>query len=182
MEIYNKLSYDIQDFILEKIFKKTVDKNKVDLIEELEEECWIIFNDAWNKYFEEIILHIDISLQVFPYEILIHKPYNVNIIHLVLQIDNTDITNLFHIDEEEDEEEEESICNIFYSIDENITYGHIVEIINDECINYINFIKEEFDDDIRILEDSFIETIVLEKQIEKIRNLDTYKIKFTLQS
>ena len=178
MEIYKKLNYDIQDLVLEKIFKKNVEKNKVDLLEEFKEESWIIFDKEWNKFFEETPLNFTVCLNVFPNEVLIHKPLNCEMMHLVIQISNRDICNLFHYEQDE----EEHLCNIFYSTDEDIKYSDLVLIINDECNKYINFVEEEYNEDINIGDHQFLEILDLEKQHEKIQNLDVYKIDFWMGS
>ena len=38
MKVYNKLNYNMQELVLEKLFKENVKKNKEDLFEELNEE------------------------------------------------------------------------------------------------------------------------------------------------
>ena len=120
-------------------------KNKEDLFEELNEEFWIIFDKHWEIYFYDNNLLFDISLEVMPYEVLIHKPLNCKIMDLCIKVDNVDISNLFYYDSEATHNEH--FVNIIYGTDCDFTYGDLVEIINDECKNFINYIKEEYDED-----------------------------------
>lgn len=179
MEVYNKLSYDIQELVLQKIFKKNVKEHKKELIEELNEEFWIIFDKEWIRTFYDNTLLFSICLEVMPYEVLIHKPLNCKIMNLCIKIDNVDITNLFHYDSEEPHNEH--FCNIMYGTDTDFTYGDLVEILNDECNKYINFIKEDYDEDIQIGDHRFLEILEL-KKVENIKNMDTYQLEFFMGS
>lgn len=179
MKVYNKLSYDIQELVLEKLFKENVKKNKEDLFEELNEEFWTIFDKNWEMYFYHKNLLFDISLEVMPYEVLIHKPLNCKIMDLCIKVDNVDISNLFYYDSEAPHNEH--FVNIIYGTDCDFTYGDLVEIINDECKNFINYIKEEYDEDIEIGDHRFLEILEL-KKVENIKNMDTYQLEFFMGS
>ena len=178
MKVYNKLNYDIQELVLNKIFSN-VKKNKEDLFEELNEEFWIIFDKHWEIYFYDNNLLFDISLEVMPYEVLIHKPLKSKIMDLCIKIDNVDISNLFYYDSEAPHNEH--FVNIIYGTDCDFTYGDLVEIINDECKNFINYIKEEYDEDIEIGDHRFLEILEL-KKVENIKNMDTYQLEFFMGS
>lgn len=179
MEIYNNLQYDIQDLVLEKLFKENVKKNKEDLLEELNEESWIIFEKEWSEYYNNNKSLFSVCLDKFPYEVLIHKPLNCKIMDLCIKVDNVDITNLFHYDSEATHNEH--FCNILYGTDTDFTYGDLIAILNTECYNYINFMKEEYNEDIEIGHHQFLEILEL-KKIENVKNMDTYQIEFFMGS
>ena len=179
MEVYNKLNYDIQELVLQKIFKENVKKNKEDLLKELNEESWIIFEKEWSEYYNNNKSLFTVCLDKFPYEVLINKPLNCKIMNLCIKIDNVDITNLFHYDPEEPHNEH--FCNIMYGTDTDFTYGDLVEILNTECYNYINFIKEEYGEDIQIGDHQFLEILEL-KKVENIKDFETYQVEFFMGS
>ena len=178
ISIYNKLNYDIQELVLEKLFKENVKKNKADLLEELNEEFWIIFDKEWEIYFDNNLL-FSICLEVMPYEVLIHKPLNCKIMDLCIKVDNVDIGNLFYYDSEAPHNQ--YFSNIMYGTDSDFTYSDLVEIINEECNNFINYIKEDYDEDIQIGDHRFLEILTL-KKVENIKDFETYQVEFFMGS
>ena len=68
-----------------------------------------------------------------------------------------------------------------YGTDTDFTYGDLVEILNDECNNYINFIKEEYNEDIQIGDHQFLEILEL-KKVENIKDFETYQLEFFMGS
>lgn len=180
MEIYNALNYDLQDVVLQKMFKENVKKNKEALLEELKEQAWTIFEKAWcNFYVEHKKMVFCVDLNVFPNEVLISKPLNCKMMDLYIKINKADISNLFFYNQ--DDTEEQYFCNILYGSDRDFTYGDLVNLINQECIYYINYVKEEFNEDIQIGDHQFLEILSL-KKVENIKNFDTYEVEFFMGS
>lgn len=179
MEVFKKLNYDIQELVLEKIFKESVKKNKEDLLEDFKEESWIIFDKAWNKCecLRNLQHNFCICLNVFPSEVLLHKPLNCKMFEFNLKIDNKYIASLFNFEPDD----EEDFIYILYGSDKDFTYRDLVEILDTEVNSFITFIKAEYDEDIQINHYKFLEILEL-KKIENISNINTYKVEFFMGS
>lgn len=168
MKIYQKLPYEVQGLVLNKIFSN-VKQNKRELLEELDKEKWFkIYEKQWMKYFTPAF---QIDLDVFPNEVLVHKPLNQEMMTIIIQINIDDLYYCF----DDDIDYFSTIKNISINTRKDLTYGEMVQIFNDEIIDVIDDYMSLNHIELQLGNHRFLEILELEK-IESIENYDTYKL------
>tara|TARA_R110000772_G_scaffold1548_1_gene5231 strand:- start:33 stop:650 length:618 start_codon:yes stop_codon:yes gene_type:complete len=174
MKVYQKLPYDIQEIILNKIFSN-VKENKRELLEELDREKWFkIYEKEWMKYFTPAF---EIDLDVFPNEVLVHKPLNQKMMTIIIQISLDDL--YYCIDD--DIEYISHTKNIAINTRKDFTYADIVQILSEEIIDVVDDYMSMNHIEIYLGDHRFLEMLELEK-IESIKNYDTYKLQMFMGS
>lgn len=138
--IYNKLPIDIQDLILENIYKKDVRENTCSMIKEYNDT--FSYSKKWDQFNEWLRFKTAPSLcAISPDDILAYKnkTYSWNV---MIRVDFASITNEFLDYEDEEDPLGEYFMYRMITADESITYGDMADLLNDEFIRYTNFLEE----------------------------------------
>lgn len=176
MESFNYLNYNVQEKVLEKMFKENVKKNKEDLLEELEDNYWIMFSNMWDKY----DYHFKVYLFNFPNEVLLKKPYDSKIFTTLIKIDTADIRMCYNLESEGFDIE---YCNIIFGIDEHITYETLLDLFNRELDLFSDDLNDEFldlyDHKLELDPDLMIDSLELVK-VDNEGDMETYKLEVNI--
>jgi len=176
MEVFNSVNYFVQERVLEKMFKENVKKNKADLLEELEDNYWIMWHDIWDKY----DFHFRVGLFNFPNEVLLKKPYDSKIFSTLIKIDTADIRTCYNLESEGFDIE---YCNCIFGIDENITYYTLLDLFNRELDLFSDDMDNEFldlyDHNLELDPDLIIDSLELVK-VDNEGDMETYKLEVNI--
>jgi hypothetical protein len=150
--IYNKLPIDIQDLILENIYKKDVRENTCSMIKEYN-DTFSYSEEKWDQFNELLRFRTVPSRRaISPDDILAYKnkTYSWNV---MIRVDFASITNEFVDYGDEEDPLGEYFMYRMMTTDESITYGDVADLLNDEFISYTDFLEENdipYNDDIEM--------------------------------